>query len=204
MMKMVFVGAAAVVALASGAGPAFAATSYASAYDAGHCLVQRDRARAVALLQALPLGDGPASLPPRLACAAGFDGAPAMVVRGAIAQALYFADRHNYDAGSLVPLLDIAVPTEASARGGDALTELYRWGDCVVRNDLEGTWRLLRSGVGSPDETAATAALTPLMGRCLPSGAQLSVRPWQLRAILAQSNYENFYRMMTGQLSVRR
>lgn len=203
-MKRILIATVVAGAWAVTAASALAADNYAPTYNAGRCLVQRNRAASVALLRMLPLGEeavSPAMLG-RAPCAAALAGAPSMVVRGAIAQALYFQDMHDFEMGSPIPLEQVPVPTEASA-AGDQVTELYRWGDCVVRNDLDGARHLLRSGVGSPEEGAATGALSGTMSHCLAAGSRLAISAWQLRSVLAQSNYYNFYRMMAGELSVR-
>lgn len=206
-MKRILFSMAAFGALASMPGPAAATPSTGAAYDGGRCLVTADRRSAVALMTALPLGDVPADLS-RLrgagaACVARLAGAPSMLVRGAIAQALFLRDfrglgREPRDNRQIV---DLDLPVEASfGAPRDSTTHLYRWSDCVVRNDPTGANRLLHSGVGSAGEATAIAGLQTYMSRCMAAGGQLSLRPWEVRSLFAQSAYHALYRYWTGQL----
>ena len=210
-MKRILFSVAAVGALASIPGPAAATPSVAAAYDGGRCIVQQDRRSAVALMATLPLDDSRADLS-RLrgraaACAAPLAGAPSMQVRGAIAQALFLRDFRGFarEPRDEWNIINLNLPVEAtSGDPRDRTTELYRWADCVVRNDAAGTDRLLRTGVGSAEESAAIAGLQDYMSRCMPAGAQLTVRPWEVRSVFAQSAYHTLYRYWRGQLRTAR
>jgi hypothetical protein len=135
-------------------------------------------------------------------CANGASGASAMIVRGAIAQALFVRDFRGSMGHQPRPGLD---PVDlglgdAIAPGGPSATEPYRWADCVVRNDPAATERLLRTEVGSPQESAAISNLQPYMSACMAYGAQISVRQSEIRSLFAQGAYHNSYRYWTGQL----
>ena len=99
-------------------------------------------------------------------------------------------------------LVNLNLPIEASP-GGPRTVELYRWSDCVVRNDLVATERLLRSAVGAADEAAALAALQTYMSACMRGGTQLTLRSSEVRSLFAQSAYFTMYRYWTGQLDGR-
>lgn len=181
--------------------PAFAAPTAAAVYDAGRCMVQRNRRAAVTLILALPSDNRPADLSSLGGACAGAEGATAMVVRGAIAQALFLRDFRVFgrEARPEVSLVNLNLPIESSLSGSRS-TELYRWGDCVVRNDGAGIQQLLVSAVGSADERAAIAGLQTYMSACMRSGSQFGVRASELRSVLAQSAYHAMYRYSTGQL----
>lgn len=210
-MRRVIASVLALGALASVPAPAAAAPSSAAVYEAGRCLVQQDRRSAVALMGSLPLDDSPADLAGvgrgGAGCVRGLDGAAAMLVRGGIAQALFLRDFGGFgrELRNDRNLLDLRLPVEATpGMPGDRTTQLYRWADCVVRNDSAGTERLLRSAVGTPEERTAIAGLQAFMARCMPAGTELSVRAWEVRSLFAQSAYHTLFRYWTGQLQSAR
>lgn len=192
---------------------AFAAPAEASAgsqwtvaaYEAGRCIVREDRGAAAALMRSLPLDDSPADLGTlrgRAArCAGGAAGATSVTMRGAIAQALYLSDFRGRELRPVRPgyLVDLDLPAQ-SAPGGTRTVELYRWADCVVRNDSATTRQLLMSPLGSPEETAAITALNNYMAACLPQGTDLNVYASEVRDLFAQTAYASLYRYWTGQL----
>jgi hypothetical protein len=207
-MKLAILGLVAAGALGAVATPASAAPSQwtVALYEAGRCIVERDRGTAQALMQSLPLDESPAELGslrgPARQCVEGAEGATAFALRGAIAQALYLRDFRGRElrpirAGQLV---SFDIPVQASPRGSRTV-ELYRWADCVVRNDSEGTRRLLMSALGSSEEEAAIAGLADFMSSCLPTGTDLNVYVNEVRPVFAQSAYSSLYRYWTGQLS---
>ena len=181
-------------------------TSATAVYEAGRCLVSTNRRAAIALIRALPLdGDAADFSPLRGAaadCARPAEGAPVMMVRGAVAQALFFRDFHRFGREPQLEtvMANLNLPIESPTEG-DAALELYRWSDCVVRNDTVGTERLLRSQIDSEEETAAVEGLRNFMSACIPAGAQLRVRSSEVRSLFAQSAYNTMYRYWTGQLS---
>ena len=176
-------------------------------YDAGRCMVDRDRRAAIGLLQALPL-DGDAadlsSLPDSLAqrCGEGLQAASALHLRGAIAQALFFRDFGGFgvEPRRATPLVDLDLPVQRSP-GGSPTIDLYRWADCLVRNDSHHAERLMESRVGSRTETLAIEGMRNYMAACAPDGAQLAVQAAELRSVIAQSAYHSMYRYWIGRLA---
>jgi hypothetical protein len=206
-MKRVVFSIVALGAMAAMPATAAATPSSATVYEAGRCLVQQDRRSAVALMVSLPLGDTPADLSQvgrnGTRCVRGLAGAPAMLVRGGIAQALFVRDFGGFgrELGNDRNIIDLNLPIEATfGASRDRTTQLYRWADCVVRNDSASTERLLRSAIGTPDEAAAIAALRTFMSSCMPVGSELVVRAWEVRSLFAQSAYHTLFRYWTGQL----
>src|SRR5918999_1299759 len=169
-------------------------TSLRQIYDAGRCIVDNDRRTAVSFLQSLPLEEGEADLtllPDSLTrrCARGLGMVDSLHVRGAIAQALFFRDFGGFgiEPARSVPLVNLNIPAQSSPPA-TGMTELYRWVDCVVRNDIGHTERLLESRVGSRNESAAIDGMRPYMQAC--AGEQsLAVRPSDFRSLVAQSAY---------------
>ena len=175
-------------------------------YDAGRCMVDRDRSTAVGFLQAVPVDSEDADLsllPDNLArrCAEGMSSAKTLLIRGAIAQALFFRDFGGFglEPRRSAPLVNLDLPVQDSPESSVRM-ELYRWADCVVRNDATHTERLLSSRVGSRTEEAAVDGLRPYMAACAPAGSQLAVQATELRSLLAQSAYHSMYRYWTNQL----
>ena len=179
------------------AAPATAGTP-ARIFEAGRCIVQHDRRAAIALLRTLPLDGSAADLSALGACAAGAESASAMLLRGAIAQALFQRDFRGTVGHEPRPGQD---PVDLGLPGIAAAPESYRWADCVVRNDPPATERLLRTAVGSPQESAAVSELQPYMSACMALGAEISVRPSEMRSLFAQGAYQTSYRYWTGQLN---
>jgi hypothetical protein len=171
-------------------------------------MVQRDRRAAIALIRDLPFDNSQANLStlrgsPAQDCAAGASGASALLVRGAIAQAMFQRDFRGAFGGEPrtgVQPVNMQLPIEAAPGG----VETYRWADCVVRNEPIGTEQLLRSYIGSGEEAAAISRLQPYMSACMADGAQLTVRLIDLRSLFAQGAYNGSYRYWTGQLRVTR
>jgi hypothetical protein len=183
-----------------------ASESFKNLYDAGRCIVTRDRYAAVALLQDLPI-DGDTteltSLPAAAQrCASGLTSVEPLHLRGAIAQALFFRDFGGFglEPRRSAPLVNLSLPTQDTP-GTTRSVQLYQWADCVVRNDAGHTERLLSSSVGSRGEAAAINGLRDYMAACAPAEAQLAVQPTELRSLLAQSAYHSMYRYWTDQLS---
>jgi hypothetical protein len=208
MMKRILLSFAAAALLAALPGPAPAApSSSAAVYDAGRCIVSRDYNRALGLLLALPLDDQPADLgglrgTAAEPCAADVAGASALTVRGALAQALFIRDfgSFGHDPRTNAHLINLNLPVQDDSRAGTRTLDLYRWGDCVVRNDPAATQRLLASANGSPEEGAAMTELGTFMVPCMPFGVHLTVQLREARAVFAQAAYHAMYRYATGQL----
>lgn len=205
--------------LATGAALAFASTASADTdstsvraiYDAGRCIVDGDRRAAVGLLRSVPIEADAidlSTLPRSLVERCGesrLASADPLLVRGAVAQALFFRDFGGIgiEPPRSVPLVNLDLPVQDSPPG-TRTHELYRWADCVVRNDQTHSERLLASTVGSAAEEAVIRAMHNYMVACAPAEAVLTVEPAELRSLLAQSAYHSMYRYWTRQLeSVR-
>ena len=177
-------------------------TSLRQIYNAGRCIVDNDRRTAVSFLQSLPIEEGEADLsllPDNLTrrCARGLSGSVAARA-GAIARLCFPRRRRlGIEQARSVPLA--TSKSRPSSPPGTGMTELYRWADCVVRNDIGHTERLLQSRVGSPNEATAIEALRPFMQACA-GEESLSVRTSDFRSLVAQSAYNSMYRYWTRQL----
>lgn len=194
-------------AMAETAATAEGAASIQQIYEAGRCIVDRDRRAAVGILRAVPYDSLTAdlsALPEPLArrCVRDLASPSATHLRGAIAQALFFRDFGGFgiEPARSIPLVDLGIPVQDSAEGSRR-TDLYRWADCLVRNDAAHAERLMQSRLGSASEATAIDALRPFMAACAPAGAQMAVQPTELRSIIAQSAYHSMYRYWTRQLS---
>jgi hypothetical protein len=208
MMKRNLLSFTAAALLTTLPSPAPAAPgSSAAVYDAGRCMVAHDYNRALGLLLALPLDDQAADLgglrdTAAGQCAADIAGASALTVRGALAQALFIRDfgSFGHDPRTNAHLINLNLPVQDDTRAGTRTLDLYRWGDCVVRNDPAATQRLLASANGSPEEGAAMTELGAFMVPCMPFGVHLTVQLREARAVFAQAAYHAMYRYATGQL----
>ena len=209
MRKALFALSAAAIAFTTAA-PAAANTGGASVeaiYEAGQCIVRSDRDAALMLMQTLPieniaveLTDLPSETARR--CADGMTSASGLILRGGIAQALFFRDFGGFgqEPARSRALINLDLPVQDSPEGSLAV-ELYRLADCVVRNDVERTERLLSSRVGSRNEANAISGLQPYMRACAPAGMQMEVSTSQLRSAMAQSAYQSMYRYWTRDLT---
>jgi hypothetical protein len=165
----------------------------------GKCIVRKDRQAAIELMSSLPL-TGAANLSGNVggasSCVAGASGsANAVMVRGALAQALFLRDFKEFGADpGRKGLAGYTLPIEAG---------LYRWSDCVVRQDTGAITTLLHSEIGSRQEAELLERIKPQMSACLPSTERLAIAPSQLRSVLAQTAYNVAYRYWTEQLSAR-
>jgi hypothetical protein len=206
--------AATVAASMIGAGSVAAQTSAPAAqpvraiYDAGRCIA-RHRAAAAELLQILPIGGGVVGdEAQRIVASRGCDtsaleGDAAILLRGAIAQELYLHDFREFgvEPRNRGAWINMALPVQADAdNSDDANTRLYRWADCVVRNDTVRTERLFKTQPGSRQETQALQSMQPYMSACLDPDTQIAVASSELRSLFAQGAYHNSYRYWTGEL----
>lgn len=186
---------------------AFRVATPSETFDAGRCIVVRNRDAALDLLRTLPNNADMAdltALPGGLSerCARGLTSADALHLRGAIVQEMYLRD---FGGAGVEPrrsarLIDLALPVQDSA-GGDRTTELFRLADCVVRNDGEHVDRFLASSVGSRIEANLIGAMRNYLAACAPATSQFAVRPADLRAVIAQSAYHSMYRYWTARLA---
>jgi hypothetical protein len=208
-MKKLFIAMLAAGAALATTAPAMAANGELPAQEifaAGRCIVQQDRRAAVGFLQSVPVDSETADLsllPQNIhqRCAEGVGSAKALLIRGAIAQALFFRDFGGFglEPSRAIPLVNLALPVQDSPEGS-IRNELYRWADCIVRNDADHSERLMQSRVGSDAEATMIGLLRPYLEVCAPAGAQFSVAPAELRAVIAQSAYHSMYRYWTRQL----
>ena len=105
------------------------------------------------------------------------------VLLGAMAEALYarrFATLPALGSANLPPLAD---PKEAPVH----LT--YLLANCLIDQDAAAVDGLVRSRVGSDEEHAAFAALTPRYSGCLDRGSAMHLNRTSLRAALADQLY---------------
>lgn len=65
----------------------------------------------------------------------------------------------------------------------------YRFGECVVRSDPNGSRAFLQTAEGSDAEGAALQALMPSLGGCVEKGAQFKLDRTMLRGTLAFNYY---------------
>lgn len=73
----------------------------------------------------------------------------------------------------------------------EAMYYLFKAGECVVREDVNGADRLLKTGLASPEETEAVAALKPAFEGCPKWDSSYSPSIDELRATIAA----NYYRL---------
>jgi hypothetical protein len=178
-------------------------------YDAGKCIVKSDRRAAARLMFNLPLDGGAEVSPAQLGAAAGcvttaVQTNSSVLLRGAIAQELYLNDFREFGVPprNRTSLVGFELPLESAPNGTtEATVQLYKWADCVVRNDTGNTERLLRTRVGSAQEATVIESLRPYMSACIAAGSQLTVAPSELRSLFAQSAYHSLYRYWNNELT---
>ena len=73
-----------------------------------------------------------------------------------------------------------------------AYAQVSRLGECVIRANPTGAYRLLKSDVTAPDETVAMRALGPSLSICLDKGNTLHLTHEVLRGTIAL----NYYRLL--------
>lgn len=180
----------------------------ASVDEVARCALNKDRDASVAAMRALPLGTQAVTLDPgRLggaaACAREPVSAPAVVVRGAFAEALYRAD---FKEVGVTPrrtrdYADLGLPdTGKNAPKGENIA-LYRLADCVARNDAGNVDALIRSKEGSNPEKMIFARLQPYLGACGGAGEKWAYSRPALRGALAQAAYRTSARYWSGDLT---
>ena len=124
-------------------------------------------------------------------------------LRGPVAE--YFLKR-DFELSSWTPkrkpLATFAMPVEAEfdklsadTRAGVTMIVI---GTCVFQADRANSAALFNTTVGSPQETAALAALGPSLSRCIVSGAQLKMSKFQLRGALAEAAYRTSAALSNG------
>ncbi|MFN3944096.1 MAG: hypothetical protein ACK4K7_04110 [Allosphingosinicella sp.] len=201
------IGAFAATGVAAQEPDTAAAGDAAAAYTVGRCIVQSNRPAAARLMQALPIGgDGAGPEAMRImgevGCGAeSLRSDQALMLRGGLAQALFQADFEHFGVEPRNPraMIDLGLPAETDP-ASDGNRDLYRWSDCVVRNDTENVQRLLRTPVASRQEAQVLGALVPYMHACARPMARLVVDASELRSLFVQSSYQAMYRYWSGAL----
>ena len=72
--------------------------------------------------------------------------------------------------------------------------ELATFGDCAIRRDVAGADALLRTMPGGEAERGAAAALAPALGACLVAGQTVTLKPANIRALVAHAMWSRFGR----------
>lgn len=72
-------------------------------------------------------------------------------------------------------------------------------GECAARANPDGVKALLATGVGTPEERSAFAAVTPSIGGCVPAGINFGIPRLLARAYLAEGAYRNAVAAQAGQ-----
>ncbi len=195
-------------ATAQTAGDVGATAAVAGIYRAGQCVVQRDRALAIRLLEALPIDAEPQlQAAARMVRDAGCLVAPLpenfpLFLRGAIAQEMLSSDYSEFagEPHSVARLINLRLPVESDQEPVNESARYYRWSDCVVRNDMTNVERLIRIPAGSDRERGLLRKMAPYFSACMGPQAQLSASAPEIRSLLMQSAYHMLYRYWLGQL----
>lgn len=211
MMKTAFLTA---FCLAGAAAPAMGAALSKDAevdiYNIARCAVAKDHDAAAATVRRLPLTGDEATVEPawlgngagcvKSAALAG----PAVVLRGALAQALYFRDFKEFGVRPrMAPALlaDMGLPpVNDGVDTSKPDVALARFGDCLARNVPEDTDKLLQSPVDSPLERSAVARIQPYFAGCYPKNARFNASRSTLRGLLALSAYSASTRYWRGEI----
>ena len=122
-------------------------------------------------------------------------------LQGTLAEALLAAEGHTAPLRQIdeIAALTHQSVTEADARQADpdtlefmrAMAHLFQLGECVVRADVNSSYTLLKSDLGSVEETAAFAALRPAFEGCIGRDRNLTASTAEMRAAVAV----NYYRL---------
>lgn len=187
--------------------PGAASASPVAADAAARCLVVADRGAALALFERLPLDSSMTDVDAtRLGagakCVKGGLRASAMVMRGAVAEALY--ERDFREAGlqprrAIGDFARLGLPEGVADTGG-----LFALGHCVARSAPFDVDKLFAAPPGSTREDNVIAALMPYFSACQPKGTEVALRRGQIRGLLAQSAYDVNVRYWTGQMRAAR
>jgi hypothetical protein len=120
-------------------------------------------------------------------------------LQGTIAEALMAtqAEEGPLPLNSIAPLKQDTISEEnrrkdsATVKAIEDMLALFWAGECVVRADQNGSQALLKSGLASPQESSALAALKPVFDGCSKHEFGYTVTPDELRAAVAV----NYYRL---------
>jgi hypothetical protein len=207
MMRMIL-GA---VALLAPLGLSAVSAATTNLNDFASCAVKKDRAAVVRAVRDLPLSSdaaqiAPGSLSAAADCAGGaaVDGR-AMLLRGAVAQALYRADFREVGMPPRTPTRNFADLGWPAIGEKDPVTDpgvaLFKLADCVVRNDSELVDALLRYSFGSDGAKRMIDRLEPRVRACYPKGASITANRETLHAAIAQAAYYIGVRYWNGQMT---
>lgn len=174
------------------------------------CALKKDRAATISATKRLPLGHEPVTLTADALgnAASCLNGsavtAPAMQIRGAVAEQLYVSDFREVGVQPRRKpgdFADLDLP-DVTDKSTSTLAELplYRLADCVARNDAESASFYLKAPAGSRMEKERFAKLQPYMAACA-HGQRIVAAPGDFRAALAQAAYHTSARYWDGQLS---
>lgn len=108
-----------------------------------------------------------------------------ILLRGAVAEALYRRERRGLPTGEI----DAAPELAAADPGKSPPAALSRSARCVVRGNPGGVKALVEAKPGTGAETAALAALQPAYSACLAPGQKPEKHPLMLRGALAEAFY---------------
>lgn len=176
------------------------------------CAVSKDRQALARAVRALPLTSDPVKLEasqlgdaaPCLSSAQ-LEG-PSMIVRGAVAQAFYFADFREMGMEPRTPvrnLVDLGWPPIGDDDPvSDPGVALFKLGDCVARNQVENVDKLMRAAYGSDQAKKLLDLMAPYYTACYPKGAEISASRDALQGAIAQGAYYSGVRYWTGQLNL--
>ncbi|QNG44340.1 hypothetical protein [Sphingobium yanoikuyae] len=111
--------------------------------------------------------------------------------RAAAYEAMYrvtFARQGVSDFAS-VPPIDYAQPGAPTDKAASARATLRRLADCAVRHGPLEARALILSPIGGPDESAAFAAVTPMVSACMPADATVNFSKISLRGYVGEALY---------------
>lgn len=198
-------------AMAAPVAPASATLSEGALNDFAKCAVTKDRAATAAAARKLPLNSDPAtvdaaSLHDAASCAKGAPvEAKSMMLRGAIAQALYRIDFRDAGMEPRTPVRNFADLGWPAIGDKDPHTDqgvaLFKLADCIARNDVNNVDVLMRYPFGSDNAHKLLDKMQPYIQACFPKGATITVGRDTLHAAIAQGAYYASTRLWSGKLT---
>ena len=117
----------------------------------------------------------------------------ATTLRDLLAEEAYLA-KNRLAPASAAGAEPIAFRPVATDSNPTATQGVAMFADCTVRHDTVGADALLRTVPESPREQQAAAALAPAMGACLMTGQNFSLKPANIRALVAFAMWSRFGR----------
>jgi hypothetical protein len=123
---------------------------------------------------------------------------PVTNLRDLLAEEAYLATNRVAPvvAADAAPIVFKPVSTGNALESAQALTT---FADCTVRQNAAGADALLRTTPASQAERAAAGALAPTLGQCLVAGQKLTLKPANIRALMAFAMWSRFGRREAGQ-----